>query len=132
VVVLQEIKIEPDFAERITIPRLKKETAGISEDLRLNKPRVMDFGRKLFYKQRGACLPARISWSLSDPSPLRFGCAYRSERSLEPNNGELSHTKSGANPAVRKCRSVVAASRIPRCFMQAKLVQSVKENAWSS
>ena len=41
-------------------------------------------------------------------------------------------TKSVSNLAVRKCRSVVAASRIPRCFMQAKLVQSVKENGWSS
>ena len=33
--------------------------------------------------EQGAGLPARISWSLSDPSPLRSGCAYRSERSRE-------------------------------------------------
>ena len=48
-VVLQEIKIEPDLAERLAVPLLKKETAGISEDLRLQKPRVVDFGRDFFH-----------------------------------------------------------------------------------
>ena len=76
---------------------------------------------------------------VTDETRLRSGKMNEETKRLrdswvgeEPNNDELYYKKSGANPAVRKCRSVVAASRTPRCFMQAKLVQSVKENAWSS
>ena len=54
VVVLQEIKIEPDLAKNLAVPRFEEKTAGISEDLRFEQPRIVDFGRKFFHEQRGA------------------------------------------------------------------------------
>ena len=44
VIVLHKIQIEPHVAERLAIPRLKEKAARISEDLRLQKPRIVNFG----------------------------------------------------------------------------------------
>lgn len=53
VVVLQEIKIEPDLAESLAVPRLEEKAARISEDLRLQQPRIVDFRGEFFHEQRG-------------------------------------------------------------------------------
>jgi len=44
VVVLHEIKIEPDLAESLAVPRFEEESARVTEDLRLQKPRIVNFG----------------------------------------------------------------------------------------
>lgn len=54
VVVLQEIQIEPDLAESFAVPRFEEETARISKDPRLKKPRIVDFGREFFHEVAGS------------------------------------------------------------------------------
>ena len=61
-VVLQEIKIEPDLAKSLAVPRFEEKTARISEDLRLQQPRIVDFGRKFFHVKAWGVEPGARSW----------------------------------------------------------------------
>jgi hypothetical protein len=49
-----EVLTEPDITKSLVVPRFEEETARIAEDLRLKKPRIVDFGRDFFHEQRGA------------------------------------------------------------------------------
>lgn len=49
VVVLDEIQVQPDLAKSLAIPRLEEKTTRISEYLRLQEPRILDFGGKFFH-----------------------------------------------------------------------------------
>ena len=49
-----EVLTEPDLAERLAVPRFEEKAAGISEDPRLKKPRVMDVGRKFLREIAGS------------------------------------------------------------------------------
>jgi hypothetical protein len=54
VVVLDEIKIQPDVTEGVAVPGLEEKPARIAEDFRLEQPRIVDFGWAFFHGERGA------------------------------------------------------------------------------
>ncbi len=43
-VILDEVEIDSQIPEGVSIPRLKEEASGVAEDLRLQKVSVVDFG----------------------------------------------------------------------------------------
>ena len=61
VVVLQEIKIEPDLAKSLAVPRFEEKAAGISGDLRLQQPRIVDLSREFFYAKAWSVEPGARS-----------------------------------------------------------------------
>ena len=49
-----EVSTEPDLAESLAVPRFEEEAARITEDLGLQQPRIVDFGRKFFHEIAGS------------------------------------------------------------------------------
>ena len=49
-----EVLTEPDLAEGFAVPRFEEETAGVSEDLRLQQPCVVDFRGEFVHEIAGS------------------------------------------------------------------------------
>jgi hypothetical protein len=97
VVVLHEIEIQPGFAEGFPVPRFEKEAPGVSEDLRLKQPRIVDSCLYFPHKYPWVQDSVEGSWT-----PLRATNTLLPKPHHRPRGGSATETSAKPLPSKRE------------------------------